>query len=217
MKIQLALDRLSVSGAIQLIKMVEDYIDWIEVGTSLIKEYGMSSVQKIKKTFPSKKIVADIKTIDNAVYESQICFRAGADIATVMGVAPDITIDAFIQEAESLNKMVMIDLLNTSEDRKKELLKYHKAIFCMHVSKDEQELDGRNSTKQSFKSSLQSFDVTIAVAGGLSIGSLDELVNQNIDIAIIGTAITKAKDPRKVAKQFYDEIRKRRLSLDEQE
>jgi len=41
MKIQLALDRLSIQDAVKMAKLVETEIDWIEVGTSLIKEFGM--------------------------------------------------------------------------------------------------------------------------------------------------------------------------------
>ncbi|HWL22666.1 MAG TPA: orotidine 5'-phosphate decarboxylase / HUMPS family protein, partial [Ureibacillus sp.] len=69
MKIQLALDRLSIEEAIQITREVEKSIDLIEVGTSLIKEFGMNAVSKIREAFPNKTIVGDIKTIDNAIYE----------------------------------------------------------------------------------------------------------------------------------------------------
>ena len=51
MKLQLALDRMEIDDAIQLTKKVEDSIDWVEVGTSLIKEFGMASVKEMKKSF----------------------------------------------------------------------------------------------------------------------------------------------------------------------
>lgn len=51
MKIQLALDRMTISEAIETAKEAEQYVDLIEVGTSLIKEYGVESISEIKKSF----------------------------------------------------------------------------------------------------------------------------------------------------------------------
>lgn len=149
MKLQLALDRMEIAEAIKLTEKVQDSIDWIEVGTSLIKEFGMKSVQELKRTFPNKWIVDDMKTIDNARYEFEMAFQSGADVATVMGVSPLVTIDACMEVANRYNKLVMIDLLNTSEEQVRNLVKYREAIFCAHVSKDEQEESGvKNQEKK---------------------------------------------------------------------
>lgn len=88
MKIQLALDRMTISEAIETAKEAEQYVDLIEVGTSLIKEYGVESISEIKKEFSLKPVLADMKTFDNATYEFSIAFDAGADMATVMGRLP---------------------------------------------------------------------------------------------------------------------------------
>lgn len=202
MKIQLALDRMEISEAIDLTKKVVDSIDWIEVGTSLIKEFGMTSVKEMKQAFPTKTIVADIKTIDNARYEFEMCFEAGADVATVMGVSPLVTIDACMEIAKKYNKTVMIDLLNTSEQQKRDLMKYKDAVFCEHVSKDQQEELG-SSNHGAVNSNLYDPDMTIAAAGGITLDSLDLLRKTlNPSIVIIGSAITKAKNPAEAAAKF---------------
>jgi 3-hexulose-6-phosphate synthase len=201
-KIQLALDRLEIEKAIQLTRIVENSIDWIEVGTSLIKEFGIASIKEIKKAFPDKVIVADIKTIDNARYEFEMCFDAGADVATVMGVSPLVTIDTCIEVAGRFNKKVMIDLLNTSEKQKGYLKIYKEAIFCDHVSKDEQEESGSNILRTR-KGVLEDSSLQIAIAGGITFESLITLKQtMNPAVAIIGSAITKAKDPADAAVKF---------------
>jgi 3-hexulose-6-phosphate synthase len=199
MNIQLALDRFSVEEAIQIAKTSEEFVDWIEVGTSIIKEYGVESVQKIKNAFPHKVIVADSKTIDNAYYEFDMCFRTGADIATVMGVSPVATIQACIESANKFGKKVMIDLLNTSEDQKKTLFQFKEAIFCSHVSKDEQEMYGKKNiiTIQNDDPSLQ-----FAVAGGITLDTIENFKQMKPSVVIIGSAITKASDQRIAAEQF---------------
>ena len=203
MKIQLALDRLEIAEAIELTRKVTDSIDWIEVGTSLIKEFGVASVRELKQAFPAKTVVADIKTIDNARYEFEMCFEAGADVATVMGVSPLVTIDACMEVARRYNKKVMIDLLNTSSEQKSALMKYKEAIFCDHVSKDEQEEAG--SLNRGAESG-QLFDdpaIQVAAAGGIKLESIGALrATLNPAVAIIGSAITKAENPAEAADKF---------------
>ncbi|MEH7493134.1 3-hexulose-6-phosphate synthase [Neobacillus niacini] len=201
MKIQLALDRMEINEAIELTRKVEDSVDWIEVGTSLIKEFGMASVREMKQAFPAKTIVADIKTIDNARYEFEMCFEAGADVATVMGVSPLVTIDACMEVAERYNKIVMIDLLNTTEQQKRDLMKYKKAVFCEHVSKDQQEELG--ASNHGAVKNIYGPDMNIAAAGGITLDSLQLLRKTlNPSIVIIGSAITKAENPAEAAAKF---------------
>ncbi|MGG1677870.1 3-hexulose-6-phosphate synthase [Neobacillus sp. NRS-1170] len=207
MKLQLALDRMTIAEAIELTKQVEDSIDWVEVGTSLIKEFGMSSVKELKQAFPNKVIVADMKTIDNARYEFEMTFEAGADIATVMGVSPFVTIDACIEVAKRYNKLVMFDLLNTSKEQVCELLKYNEAIFCAHVSKDEQEESGAQNLGTKHGELLSDPTLKLAAAGGITLDSLESLRKTlNPSVVIVGSAITKAKNPSEAAVKFKQAI-----------
>jgi 3-hexulose-6-phosphate synthase len=196
------LDRMEINEAIELTRKVEDSIDWIEVGTSLIKEFGMTSVREMKQAFPAKTIVADIKTIDNARYEFEMCFEAGADVATVMGVSPLVTIESCMEVARRYNKTVMVDLLNTTEQKKRDLMKYKDAVFCEHVSKDQQEELGA-SNHGKVADNLYGPDMTIAAAGGITLDSLQLLRKTlNPTIVIIGSAISKAKNPAEAAAKF---------------
>src|SRR5699024_12053383 len=100
MKIQLALDRLSKKECFSIINETFDYIDWIEIGTSVIKEYGMEIVREIRKAYPNKTIVADMKICDAGGYEAEQVFNAGADITTVMGFSSNLTIVDTLKVAE---------------------------------------------------------------------------------------------------------------------
>ena len=208
MKIQLALDRLEIADAIQITRIVEDSIDWVEVGTSLIKEFGMASVRELKLAFPHKTIVADMKTIDNARYEFEMAFQAGADIATVMGVSPLVTIEACMEVAARYGKKVMFDLLNTSDNQVSELLNYPDAIFCAHVSKDEQEESGARN-RGIKRDPLIGTSIEIAAAGGITIDSLADLRKSlNPSVVIVGSAITKASNPAEAAAKLKQAILK---------
>lgn len=232
MNIQLALDRLTIEEAIKVGNMVRPYVDWIEVGTSLIKEFGMRSVKELRKAFPEKVIVADMKTFDNANYEFKMCYEAGADVATVMGAAPKVSIDTCMEVARKFDKLVMFDLLNTSIVQLEQLSEYEDAIFCGHVSKDQQEISGE---RQAFSGlSLPQYLLSgesprLALAGGITADSLPELAKIKPYVVIVGSAITKAEDPVAAAQEIYkliieleevnnyeritDHIRRNRLSF----
>ena len=54
MKLQLALDDITLEDALSLVRTVRDYIDIIEIGTPFVIEYGMEAVRVMKKEFPEK-------------------------------------------------------------------------------------------------------------------------------------------------------------------
>src|SRR5690554_1504548 len=106
MKLQLALDRLTRDECFQILKDVEMYVDWIEVGTGVIKEYGMAIVREIKQAYPNHILVADVKTCDAGKHEAKQAFDAGADIMTVMAFSANETIKGTLAVAKECGKKV---------------------------------------------------------------------------------------------------------------
>ncbi|MEZ0117734.1 UNVERIFIED_ORG: 3-hexulose-6-phosphate synthase [Heyndrickxia coagulans] len=200
MKIQLALDRFTIQEAIEIAAKAEKAIEWIEVGTSLIKEFGVKSIYDIKNRFPDKTVVADIKTFDNAKYEFELCFRAGADIATVMGAAPPVTLRTCLDTAGQFNRQVMVDLLNTAAHQQKEIARLENIIVCQHISKDQQEEGGGGTWGRRAASRNQQ----LAVAGGISLENLAAVRALQPDVLIIGSAISKASDPLLAAQKIKE-------------
>ncbi|MDN4617607.1 orotidine 5'-phosphate decarboxylase [Paenibacillus sp. PsM32] len=210
-RVQLALDRMTIQEAITMAKQVEQHVDWIEVGTSLIKEFGIESVRQMKQAFPHKIIVADIKTFDNAKYEFELCFEAGADVATVMGAAPDATLELCMQTAHRYQGQTMIDLLSVSPDRIQDLERYTDAVLCHHVSKDEQEHNGQkvgqsNRHEAHATSNANHATPQIAVAGGITLTTLPKILQQSPSVIIVGSAITQAAQPQQAAQQIREQI-----------
>ena len=103
-KIQLALDFTDLRKALKVARKVSDYVDWIEAGTPLIKSEGLKAVKVLKKAFPKKVIVADLKTMDVGALEFGMAAGSGADVATVLGAADDETIKGAIRESKK-NRM----------------------------------------------------------------------------------------------------------------
>src|SRR5213594_1750100 len=62
--LQVALDHMHLKRALLAAKeAVDGGADWLEAGTPLVKSEGIEVVRQLKKSFPGKTIVADLKTM----------------------------------------------------------------------------------------------------------------------------------------------------------
>ncbi|RAK22074.1 3-hexulose-6-phosphate synthase [Anoxybacillus vitaminiphilus] len=198
MNLQLALDRLTEARCFEIVQQVDKYVDWIEIGTGVIKEYGIRIVAKMKEKYPDKWIVADMKTCDAGKHEALQAFQAGADITTVMAFSEDKTILDSLEIAQKFNKNIMVDLLGLkNRERIYELKNMGVQLVSLHFGKDSQ---------QQTKFNLRMFDLVkgisglkIAVAGGIDLQSLSRILSESPYAIIIGSAITNADNPQKVA------------------
>lgn len=206
MRLQLAIDRVSVETAIDMIEQTKGKADIIEVGTSLIKDFGLAgSVKVIKERYPSQCILADIKTCDEGAYEFQKTYEAGGDIPTVMGMSSVPTIKACQEVAERFGKEYMIDLLEVP-DEKLEILKkeFPEAIFCVHLPSDNAGV-GLEKLVEHMCSQLKGIQ-KIAAAGGVTLDTIDIMKRAGIDIVVVGGAITKSDSIEEATMKFKQAI-----------
>lgn len=198
MKIQLALDRLTREQCFSILEETAENIDWIEIGTGVIKEYGMGIVREVSEAYPQKTIVADMKTCDAGRHEAKQSFEAGADIITVMAFSHNKTIEETLEVARHFGKRVMIDLLGVdSRVRTEELRRLGIDLFCLHVGKDMQQ-EGALADSSLYRLVEGLENVEIAIAGGITEKTIGAL--SGVDIAIVGSAITGSSSPRDASK-----------------
>ncbi|MEI4768699.1 3-hexulose-6-phosphate synthase [Psychrobacillus sp. FJAT-51614] len=201
-KIQLALDRMTIDESIKLIKQTKDYVDWIEIGTSIIKDYGMSALREIRGHFPKSVIVADMKTCDAGIYECLQAFGAGANITTVMGFATNKTIEQSLKVAAEKHGEVMIDLLGIEDSiRVREIYSLGARLFCLHVGKDMQK-SGEVASYSLFNLVEGLENIQVAVAGGINLETAPELIKAGADLLVVGGYLTNSKFPKESAKKL---------------
>ena len=184
---------LNLDRALSIAKeAVSGGVEWIEAGTPLIKSEGMEAIRELKRTFPDKKIIADMKTMDTGDFETEMASKAGADIISILGASDDSTIKEAIKAAKKYNSEIMIDLINVKDKvgRAAEVQKMGAKYVCIHVGIDQQ-MKGENPL-QDIKDVKDAVNITIATAGGLNSENAPEVVNAGADIVIVGGAITKA-------------------------
>ena len=205
--LQVALDFVDIERALKLAsEAVEGGCDWIEAGTPLIKSEGLNCIRELKKRFPDKKIVADMKTADVGRLEVEIAAKAGAGIVTVLGASDDETIKEAVMAGKNYGAEIMVDMLGVCDIAKKarDFEKFGVSYIGIHIPIDEQ-MKGRISF-DIVKKVASSVNIPIAVAGGINSENAAEAVKAGASVIIIGGAITKTNNASKATREIKKAI-----------
>lgn len=202
MKLQLAMDVLTVEDALELSGKVAEYVDIIELGTPLVKNAGLSAVTAIKEAHPDKIVFADLKTMDAGELEADIAFTAGADLVTVLGVADDSTIAGAIKAGRAHGKGVVVDLIGVDDKaaRAKEVTGLGAEFVEFHAGLDEQAQDGYDLN--TLLTAGKEAGVAFSVAGGVKLATVADVQASGADVAVVGGGIYSADDPALAAKEL---------------
>jgi len=203
MELQLALDLVDIPQAKQLIQEVEAYIDIVEIGTPVVINEGLHAVKAVKDAFPHLKVLADLKVMDAAGYEVMKASEAGADIVTILGVAEDMTIKGAVEEARKQGKKILVDMIGVKDlaQRAQEVDAFGVDYICVHTGYDLQAV-GKNSFEdlQTIKRVVK--NAKTAVAGGIKLSTLPEVIQSQPDLVIVGGGITGEADKKAAAAEM---------------
>lgn len=202
MKLQVAMDVLTVEAALELAGKVAEYVDIIELGTPLVKNAGLSAVTAVKTAHPDKIVFADLKTMDAGELEAEIAFSAGADLVSVLGCADDSTIAGAVKAAKAHNKGIVVDLIGVADKvtRAKEARALGAKFIEFHAGLDEQAKPGYNLA--GLLSAGEEARVPFSVAGGVNLSTIEAVQRAGADVAVVGGSIYSADDPALAAKQL---------------
>ena len=213
--IQLALDLHQTNRSVVIAKeAIEGGVDWIEVGTPLIKSEGSEAIRILRKEFPGKKIVADTKTMDVGGYEVELMAKAGADIVTILGLADDGTFTEGVMAARKYGAEIMIDLINVPDKvkRAKEAEKMGVSYICLHMGIDEQ-MKGEEPPIEILKKIVAETKLPVAVAGGITAETAGEYVSAGASIIIVGGGIIKTNNITESARSVKNAISGKKISV----
>ena len=187
MKLQIALDTLSLEECIILLEQTKGNVDIAEVGTLFIIEEGMRPVRELKKRFPEIEILADTKIMDAGELEASSAFKAGADIVTVLGVSNDETILGAIKAAKQHGGKIMIDMIAVKNlvERAKEIDAMGVDYICVHTAFDVQK-SGKDPLDELKMINKVICNAKSAVAGGVKLSTIDEIVEEGAEIIVVG-------------------------------
>ena len=203
MKLQLALDLITLDEAFLILGQLQDAVDIVEVGTPWILREGMGPVRALKAAFPKLEVLADMKIMDAGDHEARIGFEAGADLVTVLGAADDATILGVVREAERFHGKVMADMIGVRDlaQRAREVDKLSVDYICVHTGFDQQ-AQGKNPVADLELVTGVLRRAIPAVAGGIKLATIDAVARVQPGILVVGGGITGQADPSAVARKM---------------
>ncbi|WP_134704575.1 3-hexulose-6-phosphate synthase [Ammoniphilus sp. YIM 78166] len=208
MKLQLALDLVDIPGAIQLVKEVQDYVDVVEIGTPVVINEGLKAVKEVKAAFPNLTVLADLKIMDAAGYEVNQASAAGADIITILAAAEDESIKGAVAEARKQGKQILADMIAVKDiaARAAELDEFGVDYICVHTGYDLQAV-GKNSFEDLATIKRVVKNAKTAIAGGIKLETLPEVIKAQPDLVIVGGGITSKEDKKAAAAKMQELIK----------
>jgi len=206
--LQVALDLMNLHRALEIAReAVEGGADWIEAGTPLIKSEGLEAVRALKKAFPDRVVVADMKIMDTGGLEAEMALKAGASVVTVLGASDDGTIREAVEAARKYGGKVVVDLLGVSDKPRRaaeaETLGAH--YVGLHVGVDEQ-MKARTPVEL-VHAVAKATSLPIVVAGGLTSETAPAVRAAGAAVLVVGGAITKAPDAREATARIREAVR----------
>jgi 3-hexulose-6-phosphate synthase/6-phospho-3-hexuloisomerase len=201
--LQLALDFVDLHRALHVAELaVPAGVDWVEAGTPLIKSEGLDAVRELKRRFPGKVIVADMKIMDAGRIEVEAAAKAGATLIDVLGSAADATIEECIMAGKNYGARIVVDLIAVADPvaRAKQVEELGADYISVHVAIDEQ-MRGQDPFATLLAVS-QAVNIPVGVAGGINSETAAQAVAHGAAYVIVGGAITKAKDPAQATREI---------------
>ncbi|MGA7578627.1 MAG: 3-hexulose-6-phosphate synthase [Desulfobaccales bacterium] len=209
--LQLALDFVDMHRAVQVAELaVPAGVDWVEAGTPLIKSEGLDAVRELRRLFPGKVIVADMKIMDAGRVEVETAAKAGAQIIDVLGAASDATIAECVQAGKNYGAKIAVDLIAVADPlaRARQVEELGADYISIHLAIDEQMRGGGQDPFAMLAAVSGAVRVPVGVAGGINSETASQAVAHGAGYVIVGGAITKALDPAAATREI-------RLALDE--
>jgi len=205
MRLQLALDVVTVEEAGDLLADLSDLLDIVEIGTPLIVREGVRAIVEVKRAYPEITVLADLKIMDAGAYEARIAFEAGADIVTVLGVSHDDTIRGTVDQARSCGKQVMADLIAAPDTvrRAGEIDALGVDYICVHTAVDVQ-VQGLDPLEELRLVRPTLRRAGMAVAGGVRPEIMAGIALHRPEIVVVGGFITGHAEPRRAAREIRE-------------
>jgi 3-hexulose-6-phosphate synthase len=206
MKLQLALDG-ELQSSLAVLHATATYVGIAEIGTLLIYREGVQAVRELRTVFPQMTLLADLKIMDAGDEEASIAFDAGADLVTVLGVTNDATVRGVVAAAQRAGKQIMVDMMQVTDPvaRGRDLLNLGCDYLCIHTAHDMQRaghspLDLLAHLRHELPNAL------LAVAGGISLNTIDAIAAYQPAVIVVGSAITCATDPAGTARALHERM-----------
>jgi 3-hexulose-6-phosphate synthase len=207
MLLQIALDK---PEHLALLPQIRHIADIVEIGTPLLKRFGIGTITTARELCPDTPVLADSKTVDGGQLEAEMVFGAGAAFMTVLSSTTSATHEAVGRVAAKFGAHVIVDTI--TQAGKKELLPASItfpdsfAYVGVHRPSDARAAGDSSTAHIEAVAEMHRRGFRVALAGGLGPDSIDSVLAFEPEIVIVGSAITESGNPQEVAKWMRSKL-----------
>ncbi len=192
-----------------LIPAIARYFDLIEVGTPVLKRFGLSAISTARELADGRPVIADTKTADGGALEAEMIFGAGATGMTVLAQASPATRRAVLDIAARDGRTLILDTVLGVPPDLQEVVTHapEEGIWLgLHTGSDAR-LSGV-STDRAIDDAVKWGDMglTVMLAGGIGRANLDESLRTNAAVIVIGSSVSAASNPEGEAAWIRDRV-----------
>ena len=207
MLLQIAFDK---PEHLALMPQVKEFADIVEIGTPVLKRFGISAISTARELCPDVMVLADTKTVDGGQLEADMVFGAGAAFMTVLSCASRATHETVGRRAAAFGAPVIVDTI--TESGKPDLLEHGSdfpesfGYVAVHSPTDAR-LAGNTSTSHiDAVKQMHERGFRVSLAGGIGPDTLDAVIGVAPEILVVGSAITESANPKEIAKWIRDRL-----------
>ncbi|MDO4405143.1 MAG: orotidine 5'-phosphate decarboxylase / HUMPS family protein [Atopobiaceae bacterium] len=110
MKLQLTIDHGKYHEVIAMADLLAEHVDVLEIGYPQVVTFGLGLVEEIRQRHPDLCICVDAKVFHGGTGVTTRCFDAGANMVSVLSVAPDPVILKMVEKAKTYGGEIICDL-----------------------------------------------------------------------------------------------------------
>lgn len=184
--------------------------DIVEIGTPVLKRFGVSAITTARELCPDVLVLADTKTVDGGQLEADLVFGAGAAFMTVLSCASRATHEVVGKRAAAFGATVVVDTI--TESGKAEPLPAGAAFpesfgyVALHSPTDSREAGDTSTTHIEAVGKMRARGFRVSLAGGIGPDTLDAVIAVEPEIVVVGSAITESANPEETAQWIRDRL-----------
>ncbi|RLI78302.1 hypothetical protein DRP05_07660 [Archaeoglobales archaeon] len=183
--------------------------DIIEIGTPLIKIYGVEIIDFVHKAHSNIQIYADLKVVDFPEIVIPKFFSAGASLISVMIFANKGNIQKALELAKLYNKKILVSTMgypiSELKTRIEELSQLGVEYIIAHGSGEPHEAFYDMVKKLKIMATIH--NIKLVAAGGINRSNLYQILDYNPEMIIIGRGIIE-KDIKTEIKYIKEKMLK---------